>query len=308
MFDSSAVMLNPDEQDCEEFLAILIRGNLPFKISNVHDLKFNGSFNTAVNILRRNESRFSKDKIFQKAYIDFMRNYEDTGHMMVSKFSDLIKCFFLPHHGFVKKHGINPKFRSFFNGFAEDYNKLSINSILHTGTNLLPDLAELLTGWRKYRFVFVSDIEQMFRQIRVHPDDQKFQQIVWRYNLNDEIKTYSLQTVTYGMVSNPFLAIRVLRQLAIDEGHKFPLDVQVLNEETYMDDTLSGGHTLSEATKKQKELIGICKMGGMNLHKWVANDINLLDFPRSIVAESLDSCFGLLGLNWYPDYIYYYTH
>ena len=115
---------------------------------------------------------------------------------------------------------------------------------------MLPDLAELLTGWRKYRFVFVSDIEQMFRQIRVHPDDQKFQQIVWRYNSNDEIKTYSLQAVTYGMVSSPFLAIRVLRQLAIDEGHNFPLAVQVLNEETYMDDKLFGDHTLSEATKK----------------------------------------------------------
>ena len=117
-----------------------------------------------------------------------------------------------------------------------------------------------------------------------------------------------MQTVTYGMVSSPFLAVRVLRQLVFDEGQKFPLAVHVLIEETYMDDTLPGGRTLSEATKKEKELIGICKMRGMNLHKWVANDINLLDFPRSIVAESLDSCFGLLCLNWYPDYIYYYTH
>ena len=111
-------MLNPDEQDCEEFFVnthsrdpsgrYIVR--LAFKILNAHDLKFNGSFNTAVNILRRNESCFSKDKIFQKCYIDFMINYEDSGHMLVSKFPDLIRCFFLPHYGFVKKHGINPKF------------------------------------------------------------------------------------------------------------------------------------------------------------------------------------------------------
>ena len=72
-----------------------------------------------------------------------------------------------------------------------------------------------------------------------------------------------------------------------------------------MDGTISEGQSLSEALNKQKDLIGICKMGGMNLHKWVANDKKLLNFPRSIIAESVDSCFGLLGLNWYPDEDYF---
>ena len=145
----------------------------------------------------------------------------------------------------------------------------------------------------------------MFRQILVHPENQKFQQILWRYNLDEVIKAYSIQTVTYGMVSSTFLAIRILKELAIDEGSKYSLAVQVLNEETYMHDTTSGGPSLSEALNKQKDLIGICKMGGMNLHKWVANDVGLLNFPRSIIAESVDSCFGLLGLNGYPDDDYF---
>ena len=156
-------------------------------------------------------------------------------------------------------------------------------------------------GWRKYKFVFASDIQQMFRQILVHPNDQKFQQIVWRYNPNDVITSWSLQTVTYGMVSSPFLAIRILRQLAIDEGSRFSLAVQILIEETYMDDTLSGGNSIEDAVNKQKSSIGICKMGGMLLHKCVANDKKLLDFPQSLIAESSDSCFGLLGLCWYPN-------
>ena len=103
LFDPNAVLLNPDEQDCEEFFVnthsrdpsgrYIVR--LPFKISNAHDLKFNGSFNIAVNILHRNESRFSKDGIFQKSCIDFMRNYKDTGHMLVSKFVDLLTSSWL---------------------------------------------------------------------------------------------------------------------------------------------------------------------------------------------------------------------
>ena len=73
--------------------------------------------------------------------------------------------------------------------------------------------------------MFASDIQQIFRQILVHPNDQKFQQIVMRYNPNDVITSSSLQTVTYGMVSSPFLVTRVLRQLAIDEGSRFPFSV-----------------------------------------------------------------------------------
>ena len=51
------------------------------------------------------------------------------------------------------------------------------------------------------------------------------------------------------MVSSPFLAIRVLRQLALDEGEKFPLAVEILNKQTYIDHTLSGGHSLNEAVE-----------------------------------------------------------
>ena len=208
-----------------------------------------------------------------------------------------------PHHGVLKKHSLNPKLRTVFNGSAKDNNNISINDVLHTGANLLPDLAELLISWMKYRFVFVSDIKQMFRQILVHKADQKFQQILWRFNPNDKIQAWSLQTVTYGMASSPYLAIRVTKQLAIDEGHKYPLGAEILRTETYMDDTLSGGHTLNEASKKLADLIKICKVGGFESHKWMANHKSLLSqFSDDLQSDSdpSHSYFSLLGLNWNP--------
>ena len=83
--------------------------------------------------------------------------------------------------------GHNRKFRSVFNGSAKDYNKVSINDLLHSGANLLPDLVELLINWMKYKFVFVSDIEHMFRQILVHENDRRFQQILWRYDDSENL-------------------------------------------------------------------------------------------------------------------------
>ena len=59
-----------------------------------------------------------------------------------------------------------------FNGSANDYDGISLNSLLHSGPNLFPDLAELLIHWMNYQYVFVSDIKQMLRQILIHPDDK----------------------------------------------------------------------------------------------------------------------------------------
>ena len=140
----------------------------------------------------------------------------------------------------------------------------------------------------------------MFRQILVHKDHRKFQRILWRFDANEEVKLWSLKTVTYGMVSSPYLAIRVIRQLALDEGKKFPLAVDILNKETYMDDTLSGGHSLDEAFEKQRQLIEICKVSGFELHKWKANNISLLNFPKADCAatDASNSYFDVLGIQW----------
>ena len=310
--DSSSVMLTPEEQECEDFFLkthyrtpdgrYVVR--LPFKINNLSELKFPGSFFNAKRILLKMEERFSKNPHFKSLYIEFMKDYQLTKHMMLScHIIDLDSYYFTPHHGVLKKHSLKPKLRTVFNGSAKSSNNISINDVLHTGANLLPDLAELLISWMKYRFVFVSDIKQMFRQILVNKADQKFQQILWRFDPNDKIRAWSLQTVTYGMVSSPYLAIRVTKQLAVDEGHRFPLGAEILSKETYMDDTLSGGHTLEEATKKQADLINICKVGGFELHKWMANHKSLLSqFSDDLQSDSdpSHSYFSLLGLNWNP--------
>ncbi|GFY01615.1 integrase catalytic domain-containing protein [Trichonephila clavipes] len=48
----------------------------------------------------------------------------------------------------------------------------------------------------------------MYRQILVADEDQKYQQILWRNNSSENIRTYKLKTVTYGLASASFLATR----------------------------------------------------------------------------------------------------
>ena len=67
-------------------------------------------------------------------------------------------------------------------------------------------------------YVYSTDIQKMYRQIIVHPDDGKYQQILWCSDSSVPLKLYNLNTVTYGIAPSAFLALRTLRQLASDEG------------------------------------------------------------------------------------------
>ena len=56
----------------------------------------------------------------------------------------------------------------------------------------------------------------MFRQIRVRPEDQDLQRIIWALKPNEPLVDYRLTTVTYGTAYAPFLAIRTLTQLSVN--------------------------------------------------------------------------------------------
>lgn len=50
---------------------------------------------------------------------------------------------------------------------------------------------------------------------------------------------YQLNTITYGTTSAPYLAIRVLRQLADDYKNEFPDESKMLTFDSYVDDIIS---------------------------------------------------------------------
>ncbi|GFV48723.1 uncharacterized protein TNCV_2219771 [Trichonephila clavipes] len=85
---------------------------------------------------------------------------------------------------------------------------------------------------------FTVDVKMMYRMILIHESQQPLLRILWKENPEDPVKTFEMKTVTYGMVSAPFLATRTLLQLSRDEKKNFPSAAPVLRENFYMDDVL----------------------------------------------------------------------
>ncbi|XP_026829832.1 uncharacterized protein LOC105285090 [Ooceraea biroi] len=172
------------------------------------------------------------------------------------------------------------------------------------GPKLQTDLPAVIMQWRQHKYVYSADIVKMYHQIRIHEDDVDYQRIVW-LDAQSRPLDYQLLTVIYGMACSPFLALGVIRQLSRDEGHRFPLAVQVLRDKIYVDDVLFGADDLTRIRLVRDQIIALLQSGGFTLRKWSSNSVELLaDIDRAnhglACSKDLssDDRVKILGIGW----------
>lgn len=310
----SKQFLTPEEEECENhFINTHSRDRsgryvlrLPFRGNSVPEL--GNSFQIALNRYAHHETRLQKKPALLSEYSGFLKEYEALGHMEKVQESDtILNAVYIPHRPVIRDSSSTTRLRVVFNASSVTTNGTSLNDHLHIGHKLQREIGGVLSSWRRHRFVYIADIEKMFRQILVHREDTDYQRIVFRPESDGPVQKYRLLTVTYGTASAPYLANRVLLQLAEDEGSEFPAAVDVIRNSTYVDDVLFGADDLEGARTVRAELSSLLKRGGFNLRKWAANDIELLtDIPAvghdlAIDLSNDDSAvLKVLGITWLP--------
>ncbi|XP_070519714.1 uncharacterized protein [Cardiocondyla obscurior] len=235
---------------------------------------FQNSRLIAIKMLQALEKRLSKQPQIHKLYNDFMTEYQQLEHMtkVISPAPSDEMCCYLPHHCVIKSAEEKIKIRVVFNGSAQMAQNISLNQVLLT----------------------VDDV------------DKNMQRIVWRNDPAENINDFQLNTLTYGLACAPFVALRVLQQLAEDEKEKFPIGASVLRSETYMDDILTGASSVPEIRALIKDLVAICMAGGFPLKKWAASSKLIKDIipktehqNQSVVWQSVEG-HPILGMQWNP--------
>lgn len=252
----------------------------------------------------------------QQLYSDFMEEYEKLDHME-RVIEDALPCnnYYLPHHGVYKAEKATTPLRVVFNASSPSSNGISLNDILLKG-DVVENIFDLILRFRTHKYAFTADIKKMFRQILVSPSQRDFLRILWIDENTKNPITFRLKTVTYGTTSAPYLAIRTLKQLALDEASSFPLASEITLRDFYMDDVLSGAKDIESARILQHQLIKMLKRGGMDLHKWASNLPELLDTSPNLnhkvsINEEKNSNAKTLGMNWLSNednFAFYINH
>ncbi|XP_011171120.1 uncharacterized protein LOC105203894 [Solenopsis invicta] len=180
----------------------------------------------------------------------------------------------------------------------------SLNSHLLPGPKLQTDIFDVLLRWRQYQYVYTADIAKMYRQILIDPRDRDYQRILWKAESETTPQEYRLQTVTYGIASAPYLALRVIQQLLHDEGEAYPLALSILRDHIYVDDVLFGAEDIPLLRHTRDQVCSLLQRGGFNLRKWASHYLALLaDIPtddhglactKDLKHESL----SVFGIRW----------
>lgn len=234
------------------------------------------------------EKRLHNDPVLYDSYRKFMNEYLSLGHM---KLATEPGKYFIPHHAVLRQDGDVSKLRVVFDASASSTSGVSLNDVLCVGPKLQMDIKDILLRCRLNKYVFTADIEKMYRQIFVKPADRLYQHIFWRNSSCEAVQEYELMTVTYGVSSAPYLAIRCLHKLDALYGNRFPLAKGILTEMTYVDDIVVGADSEDKLIEIQKQIISLLRLGGCRLKKWTSNCAVILGrVPRGTGPN----CFPLI--------------
>ena len=286
--------------------------NLPFDPEK-RDLELGESKRSAIKMLFHMERKRKLNREFDKLYIEFIREYLSMNHMELIPEKEINmsvqKTFYLPHHAVIKNTSNTTKLRVVFNGSKKTSTGVSLNDLLDNGEIIQDDIFTLLCRCRCKPIFLGGDVEKMFRQVKMNPECQNFQRIVWRESPNEPIREYRLKTVTYGTKPASFLAIRSLQQIAIDNEIEFPKAASIIKNDFYVDNLITALDTEDEAIELQTILSNIMSNSGFPMRQWCSNSSKVIDsIPTNLrdkvltFSDANSEVIRTLGLEWDPNH------
>ncbi|XP_053698661.1 uncharacterized protein LOC128745608 [Sabethes cyaneus] len=252
------------------------------------------------------ERRLLANQTLKESYAAFIHEYAELGHMkLITNPDPALQTYYLPHHCVVRPDSITTKLRVVFDASCPTDTGVSLNDVLMVGPQVQDDLVVILLRFRFPQYAIISDIEKMYRQILMSPPDQQLLLILWRDSPSEPIRTYQLTTVTYGTSSAPYLATKCLQKLAEIGSKSHSVAAAVVGKDFYMDDLLTGNHTVEEGQELIQQLLQLMQSAGLPLRKWASNSPSILQVvpetlrdERTLLDIEPSSPVKTLGLQW----------
>ncbi|KAL3970370.1 KRAB domain-containing zinc finger protein [Sarotherodon galilaeus] len=249
------------------------------------------------------EKKLKRDQKYRTDYMNFMKDIISHGEAEKVPEEELDKqsTWYIPHHG---------KLRVVFDCSAR-FQDTSLNDHLLTGPELTNTLVGVLCRFRKGPVAIMCDVERMFHQFHVKPEDQDYLRFLWweNGNLESPPSVFRMKVHLFGAASSPGCANFGLKHLATEGQDRFNQStVKFIRRNFYVDDGLVSVRSDVEAIELIKEARELCSAGKLRLHKFISNRKKVLEsIPKEECADSvkeLDIDLGepllerALGVQW----------
>ena len=244
---------------------------------------------------RRLESlrkRLKQDSKLHNAYTVFMNDLLERG--FAEKVNDnqiemSDGVWYLPHHPVF-----NPKkpdkTRVVFDCRAT-HEGISLNSQVLQGPDLTNPLLGVLLRFRQDSVAIMADIEAMFHQVHVPPEDRDALRFLWWPNgdMNKDPEVYRMTVHLFSGTWSPSACNFALHRTAEDNQADFDAEtVKAVLRDFYVDDCLKSLKNESKASSMVAQLCTLLQRGGFRLTKWVSNSREVMaTVPEEDKAKQL---------------------
>ena len=279
----------------------LVDGHYTLPVPWKPDAHFPDNMSLALSRLKSLRSSLEKRKLFEKYDAEIAKlitnGYAEKADLALPK-SD--KIWYLPHQAVVssKKPG---KVRVVFDCAAKFQNEC-LNDKSYRGPNLNNNLLAVLLRFRQHEFAFTGDIEAMYYQARVPPNDRDALRFLW-FGTDGQIVHYRMTCHVFGGVWCSSAATYALRQCLKDNPTVDDAISNVLLNDFYVDDCLVSIENAEEVLPLLNGVKDLVAHGGFRLTKFVVNQEDILqDIPaeeravevKTLVPESDSKALGIL--------------
>ena len=284
-------------------VGILWKRNDPFLPNN---------YSSALSQMKSLEYRLEKKPELKKLCQNSIKLDVEKGFVRILKQEELEatkleRQWYVPHHP-VENPNKPGKVRRVCNA-ASKFRGISLNDNLLTGPDLLQNLIGIFFRFREQKIAITADIEAMFLQVKVPPEDCKVLRFLWRDNPNEPIKVYEFGRHIFGAKSLPTCANFALQQVAKDNAHESPQITKLIMRNFYMDDFVKSVTSAEQAIEIYNMLRAMLERGGFHLTKWISNcELTLTSIDQADKSPSSSKTFeaeptspSILGLQWNVD-------
>ena len=235
----------------------------------------------------------SERKLQNLGFVDYVRNLPiNTQQMLQSQLQH-----FIPWRAVWKPGSISTPCRIVFDASSPTSTGFSLNDIIAKGRNNMNLLQEIAIRFLIHRAAFTTDVSKMYNTIKLDDEHWCYQRYVWQEDLDPQRipEEKVIKTLIYGVRSAGNQSEHALREIARLSQDSFPEASNIIINDTYVDDCVSGEDTIKLARKRSQELEHIVNKGGFKLKGIVISG----EDPPETMSEDKESV-TVAGMRWFP--------
>ena len=283
----------------------ITQARLPFLVDP--DSRLVSNEKEALKVFRRQVKILNMKPDDKQAVVDFEKKLQDMGFVdYVSNLDDEIKMgimknsvkYFIPWRAVYNEKSLSTPCRMVFDATMSSSSGCSLNSLLAKGTNSLNNLIQILIRFQTYKCAFHTDVTKMYNRIQLYQGHWRYQLYLWQDGLAEgkDPVWKVIKTLIYGVRSSGNLAECGLRRTAELSKEEFPRANEIIQDDTYMDDCLSGENSLDRAKTVTDNLVSSMARGGFSFKGFTFSG----ERPPKNLTEDGESVL-VAGLKWYSE-------